>query len=154
MVIVLCVVGGLQCKSSQPSEMLRQILEGDELLLVELTNSERGKRRLPALRINRILVEIGRYHSFDMAERGYVSHISPDGESPTDRARKFGYTYISFAENIAAGNQTVNEVFQGWMASSEHRSNILSDQFTELGVGIYVGNDGQAHYTQVFGNSF
>ncbi|MFQ5800010.1 MAG: CAP domain-containing protein [Bacteroidota bacterium] len=152
MLIVLCVVSGLHCKSTQPSEMPRQNLEGDELLLVELTNSERGKHRLPALRINRILVEIGRYHSFDMAEREYVSHINPDGETPTERARKFGYTYITLAENIAAGNQSVNEVFQGWMESSDHRANILSNQFTELGVGIYLGRDGQAYYTQVFGH--
>ncbi len=101
--------------------------------------------------MNRTLVEIGRYHSLDMSQREYVSHISPDGETPGDRARKFGYAYLALGENIAVGNQTVNEIFQGWMESSEHRANILSDQFTEVGVGIYIGRDGQAYYTQVFG---
>lgn len=149
-VTLLCLVGGLRCSSSRPTDATGQNLEGDELLLVELTNGERGKHRLPALRINRILVEVGRYHSFDMAERQYFSHVSPDGETLADRARKFGYTYVTLAENLAMGNQSASEIFESWMASNEHRSNILGDEFTEVGIGIYVGKDGQAYYTQVF----
>lgn len=149
--IALCTITGLHCKSSNLSETPRQILEGDELLLMELTNDARREHRLPALRINRILVEISRYHGFDMAEREYFSHINPEGETYIDRARKFGYAYIALGENIASGTESVNEVFQGWMASSEHRANILNDQFTEIGIGIYVARDGQTYYTQTFG---
>ena len=35
---------------------------------------------------------IARAHSRDMQVRGFFSHDNPDGESPTDRAQKAGFS--------------------------------------------------------------
>ncbi|NEP19230.1 MAG: hypothetical protein F6J97_20420, partial [Leptolyngbya sp. SIO4C1] len=48
-----------------------------------------------------------------------------------------GYRYEAIGENIAAGYSTPRAVFDGWMASSGHRANILSDRFSEIGFGSY-----------------
>ena len=148
--ILLSMLTGVRCSGSRPGQMPQQGLQGDALLLKELTNEERGKHTRSPLRGNGTLDEIARYHSLDMAEREYVSDINPGGETLTDRARKFGYVYTAIAENLAVGNMTITDVFQGWMSSTEYRANILSETFSEIGIGIYVGKDGQTYYTVVF----
>jgi uncharacterized protein YkwD len=57
-------------------------------------------------------------------------------------------------ENIASGQPSVDQVMDGWMASDEHRPNILSKVFTEAGFGLAIGkNRGgfQVIWVQLFG---
>ena len=44
-----------------------------------------------------------------------------------------------FLSSIAAGYATPEEVVAGWMNSPGHRENILSPNFTEMGVGMTSG---------------
>ncbi len=50
-------------------------------------------------------------------------------------------------ENIASGQESADEVVDGWMASPGHCANIMDPNFTEIGVGYYDGDI----WTQVFG---
>ena len=88
-----------------------------------------------------------RVHSKDMADRGYFSHNTPDGQSPWDRMAEA--TYAGFAqagENIAQGQSNPEAVIATWMNSDGHCSNIMDPGYTEIGVGYYDGN----YWTQVF----
>ena len=71
-----------------------------------------------------------------MGRRGYFDHRSPEGARPWDRASAAGYRSCGSAENIAWRNFKAAEVMAGWMASPGHRSNILLDNVTEVGIGV------------------
>lgn len=94
-----------------------------------------------------------RVHSLDMATRDFFDHTNPDGESPYDRMEQAGYSYQAAGENIAAGQTTPQEVVAGWMESPGHCTNIMSPDFTQIGVGyVNAPEDQFPHYwTQTFG---
>lgn len=74
-------------------------LEALEQEVLRRINDIRDKHKLSYLIDDRRLSIIARNHSNDMALNNYVSHHTPDGLSPTDRARKAGFECKSQAEN-------------------------------------------------------
>ena len=115
--------------------------------VIDLTNQQRAKNGLPALKADTQLSGVAQKKSQDMAQNNYFSHTSPTYGSPFDMMRDFGVSYKSAGENIAQGQRTPQEVVNAWMNSEGHRKNILSNNFTHIGVG-YV-TDGH-HWTQMF----
>jgi uncharacterized protein YkwD len=111
-----------------------------ERKVFELVNFEREKQGINPLIWNDQLAAVARTHSVDMAQRGFVDHISPDGLSPFDRMDNAGIVYQSAAENIAEGQRTPQEVVEKWMNASGHRANILDASYTHIGVGFYNYN--------------
>ena len=82
-----------------------------------------------------------------MKDRGYFSHTSPTYGTPFQMIRAFGLTCRYAGENIAMGYATPQAVVEGWMNSSGHRANILSADYTRIGVGyVAAGN----YWTQLF----
>ncbi len=129
-----------------PADMRRRMLDR--------VNSERRRQRLPALSPSVALDRVAQAHAEDMLERSYYGHKSPDGLTVRERALRGGYRLRFVGENIASGQSTVDEVMDGWMASDEHRPNILSKVYTEAGFGLAIGkNKGgvQIIWVQVFG---
>ncbi|MBQ4324582.1 MAG: LysM peptidoglycan-binding domain-containing protein [Clostridia bacterium] len=115
--------------------------------VVRLVNKERQERGLKGLSQNWELARVARIKSRDMQQNGYFSHNSPVYGSPFQMMKSFGISYRSAGENIAKGYATPEAVVNAWMRSEGHRANILSNSFTEIGVG-YVAN---GHYaTQLF----
>jgi uncharacterized YkwD family protein len=115
--------------------------------VVDLTNVERAKNGLPALKVDVNLSKVAREKSSDMQRNNYFSHQSPTCGSPFDMMKKFGITYKSAGENIAMGQKTPTEVVQAWMNSEGHRANILNGSYTHIGVG-HVANGN--YWTQQF----
>ena len=118
-----------------------------ETKVVELTNAERAKYGLAALKIYNPLMKVAHAKSQDMAANNYFSHTSPTYGSPFDQIKAAGITYRAAGENIAQGQQTPEQVVQAWMNSEGHRANILNASFTHIGVG-YVENGN--YWTQQF----
>ena len=85
-----------------------------------------------------------------MKDKGYFSHTSPTYGSPFDMMKNFGISYSYAGENIAKGQRSPQQVMNGWMNSSGHRANILSANFTEIGVGYTVDQNGTTYWTQMF----
>ncbi|MDJ0600371.1 MAG: CAP domain-containing protein [Crocosphaera sp.] len=113
-----------------------------ESRVFDLINLERVENNLDPLRINEQLVMAAQYHSQSMANDDFFSHQGIDGSTPFERIRAQGYSYQAAGENIAAGFATPESVVQAWMGSSGHRANILSEHFTEIGIGHhYNPND-------------
>lgn len=103
---------------------------------------------VPALTMAPTLRCAARVHSKDMVDRSYFDHTNPEGEQPWDRMELAGYTWRAAGENIAAGNSTAAATMDQWMNSSGHCRNIMSGDFSDLGVGHVEAG---AMWTQVFG---
>ncbi|MGH0458665.1 CAP domain-containing protein [Bacillus paranthracis] len=130
----------------KPAEEAKSLSEFEQRV-VELTNAERAKQGLPALKIDTELSKVARTKSEDMQKNNYFDHNSPTYGSPFDMMKKFGISYTSAGENIAQGQRTPEEVVQAWMNSAGHRANILNNGFTHIGVGyVESGN----YWTQQF----
>jgi uncharacterized protein YkwD len=121
--------------------------------LVRGVNAERARHhRIPLLRVPE-LDRVARAHSADMARRGYLSHHSPEGRNPVDRIRQGAPPGFSLAaENIGITNRAEpnHEILQNWLASPEHRSNLLAPPFNATGIGIAQSADGSLVYTQIY----
>lgn len=118
-----------------------------EQLIYQRVNSERAAAGLPGLSYNTTMEKYARIKSADMGEKGYFSHEDPQGKLITDTMKADGVSYNSWGENIAyiqgkRGNEALaTEFMNNWMNSSGHRANILSTNFTSIGVGVYkIGN--------------
>lgn len=119
----------------------------EEQEVLRLVNVERAKVGLPALKNDWELARVAEYKSQDMYDKRYFSHTSPTYGSPFTMMKNFGITYKSAGENIAKGQRSASEVVNAWMNSEGHRKNILSSNFTHIGVGyVPEGN----HWTQMF----
>jgi len=69
-------------------------LDGFEIerQILSLTNNERSAQGVPPLIWDDRLATIARDHSEDMARNDYIGHVNSQGEDPTDRAIRHGYS--------------------------------------------------------------
>ena len=73
------------------------------------------------------------------------SHTRPDGSD--------WYTVnpdLMYGENLADGYNTADAVVNAWMASPEHKANILKSDFTTVAASTTVKN-GKTYWAQEFG---
>ena len=115
--------------------------------VLALVNRERAANGLSALSLDDTLSRYAAIKSQDMHDNHYFSHTSPTYGSPFDMMKSFGITYNYAGENIAMGYSTAEAVVTAWMNSAGHRANILSANFTTMGIG-YVSDGG--YWTQWF----
>ncbi|MGI6604792.1 MAG: CAP domain-containing protein [bacterium] len=124
-------------------------LTKDEAQMLELVNQERAKAGLKPFVVDKGLVETARAKSRDMVENNYFGHISETLGSPFDQMSAAGISYRYAGENIA-GAPTVAQAHNGLMNSPGHRANILSANFTRIGIGIVDGGPYGKMFTQQF----
>ncbi|MZD04249.1 sigma-70 family RNA polymerase sigma factor [Streptomyces sp. SID5785] len=120
--------------------------------VTQLVNAERAENGCAPVTQNGKLDTAALRHSDDMADRDYFDHTDPDGKDPGDRITAAGYSWSTYGENIARGQQTPAQVMDSWMNSPGHRANILNCAFKEIGLGVHEGSGGP-WWTQVFGTS-
>ncbi|WP_308638504.1 CAP domain-containing protein [Paenibacillus silvisoli] len=118
--------------------------------ILQAVNAERAKAGLGALTLNASLSKVAQTKSQDMRDKNYFSHDSPTYGSPFDMMKQFGINYSYAGENIAAGQKGVQAVMTAWMNSPGHKANILSPNFTQLGVGYAPGGNMSPYWTQQF----
>lgn len=121
--------------------------------VIALSNQERAAHGCGPLTLDDTLASAALAHSQDMAARNYFSHTSADGRSPGDRISEAGYRWTSWAENLAGGQQTPEEVVDAWMSSTGHRRNLLNCALEEVGIGIAENSRSRykIYWTQDFG---
>lgn len=119
--------------------------------MLEMINRERGKAGLKPLTADPELTEVARKHSRDMFERGYFSHITPEGHSPFDRMRAANVHFLTAGENLAIA-PTLPIAHTGLMNSPGHRANILRPTFGRVGIGIMDGGRRGLMVAQEFRN--
>lgn len=115
-----------------------------------LVNLERAKLGLSAFALDDQLSKIATFKAEDMNKNDYFAHKSPIYGDPWDMAEHFNYSYRSFGENIAYGQQTPEEVVRAWMNSPGHKANILSKSYTNIGAGIAINAQGRLYWVHMF----
>lgn len=121
---------------------------------VTLINAERAKQGSPPLHVAPELAAAAQAYATEMATKGFFSHQGPDGSTMVSRDQAAGYTnWTVLEENLEAGNSTASGAVAAWMASSDHRQNILSTKVDETGVGFAVksGSPYTYYWVEEFG---
>jgi uncharacterized protein YkwD len=128
---------------------------GDEESLIDpgaylttLINQSRRKAGLKPLRRVNALDKVAEYHSQDMRVHGFVGHYSPRTGMIEHRLERIAYPRYTYGENVAL-NGSIADAHEGLMASLGHRSNLLSPNYSELGVGLRRNEHGW-YITQIF----
>jgi uncharacterized protein YkwD len=108
--------------------------------LLDQMNAMRASHGLVRLRAVRGLTVAAAVHSTSMARRGYFSHNSANGASFSQRIAYFysarGYRSWSVGENLlwASPNVGAARALRLWLASPEHRANLLNPRWREVGL--------------------
>ncbi len=124
-------------------------LTAAEQEMLRLVNEARAQNNVPALIIDKELCNVARIKSQDMIDNNYFSHNSPTYGSPFDMMKDFGVEYVRAGENIAGNRNTAN-AHNALMNSPGHRKNILSADFTHIGLGIKDGGPYGMMFCQMF----
>jgi uncharacterized protein YkwD len=110
-------------------------------------NQIRRSHGLVPLKLNSALTAAATQHSDEMLADGYFAHASVDGSAFWKRIAKYypsaGYQNWSVGENLLwdGGPLGPKGALDLWMASPDHRANILDPSWREIGVvAIYDAN--------------
>ncbi len=107
--------------------------------VIELTNKERVKAKLPPLKQDPRLMRSAMLKAQDMAKNKYFDHFSPKKIGPWYWFQKVKYIFRHAAENLAMGRYKDADVVRGWMQSAGHRKNILDKKNKQIGVAVVEG---------------
>ncbi len=94
----------------------------------------------PALAWNSQLAQAADRHSKDMQVNNFFSHTGSDGSTMSQRVSATGYSWSALGENIAAGQSSVDSVFNSWMASAGHCQNIMNARYVHYGISCRSGD--------------
>ena len=146
------VVSPAGATSQRPANSLSSLEQG---VLADI-NTLRKQHGLAPLRLSASLSAAARQHSGEMASRGYFSHDSLNGSSFDRRIARYypmGRShYWSVGENLLWSSPDVDPsgALQMWWNSPEHRKNMLTARWREIGVsavhvaaapGTYAGRE-------------
>lgn len=95
------------------------------------------------------LEAVAHRHSADMATHNFFSHTGSDGLSPGERLTAAGYRWRFAAENLAAGQSTLDTAIDAWIDSPGHCANLMHPGVREIGVAwVYeAGSDYGIYWT-------
>src|SRR4051794_14699488 len=112
-------------------------LETDVLSQLNAVRRERG---LVPLKLSSSLSKAAQAHSVQMGQDGYFAHESVDGSAFWKRVERsyasHGWRYWAVGENLLWSSPDVDGpgALKLWMASPEHRANILTAKWREIGI--------------------
>jgi uncharacterized protein YkwD len=124
-------------------------------VLVDI-NTFRRQHHLTPLKLNAKLTAAAQQHTDEMAQDGYFAHNSANGTQFWQRIQSFyassPWSYWSVGENLlwSSPDVTPARALQLWLASPEHRKNLMNPAWREIGVaavhenaapGVYNGLD-------------
>ncbi len=121
---------------------------GFETAIFKITNQYRAKYQLPPLLPDEGLSVLARRHARNMSRYNFFSHKDRENLQVDGRQRKYypQMMVYSIGENLAYHQNyerkySPAQVVEGWMNSPEHRDNILSPDYSHLGVGVLLLED-------------
>ena len=107
--------------------------------MLQIINNKRIENGLFKFVSNESLENLAQVKANDMVSNNYFSHNSNTYGSPFDMLKNAGIIYKSAGENIA-GNNDFNDAINSWFESIDHRKNLLSNKFNNIGIGITKSN--------------
>jgi len=117
-------------------------------------NAYRAESGLPAYTVSAQLGEAAQAHANDMACNQLFVHTGSDGSDPESRVATSGYEASFVTENVYGSNPQLapEEVVTWWrndQTDLNHNLNLISTQYTEIGVGYAFFNN-YGYYVVVF----
>lgn len=116
--------------------------------VVALVNEERAKVGAAPLKKSDPLSAAAKARAEETISS--FSHTRPDGREFHTMLDERGIDYRGCGENIAMGYETPETVVEAWMNSEGHRANILSEDFSSIGIGYMKDSQGQIYWVQLF----
>lgn len=107
--------------------------------VIRYTNDKRLAEGLAPLEINVELNEVAQRKAGDMFAFNYWAHVSPSGRDPWSFFKEVGYDYLYAGENLARDFNDSISMIEAWMGSTKHRENILSKDYTQIGLAVVNG---------------
>ena len=140
-VAFVALVGGLAVPTAQSGKATTHVaLSSLETGVLGQLNKIRAQHGLQPVTISARLTAAAAQHSKEMGGAGYFEHKSHDGTAFWKRISRWyasgGYGYWSVGENLLWSSPEVDPAgaLQLWMNSPEHRSNILTARWREIGI--------------------
>jgi uncharacterized protein YkwD len=155
LVAALAGVSAAQASPTQPRHPAAALSSLEQGVLADI-NLFRTQHHLVPLRLSTALTTSAREHSQQMAADGYFAHESADGSAFWKRIQRFypsgSMRYWSVGENLLWSSPDVDAdgALKMWLASPEHRANLMTARWREIGVsavhataapGTYKGLD-------------
>lgn len=124
-------------------------LTAREQQMLELINKDRIARGLRPLEIDMRLTRLARLKSQDIVDNNYFAHKSPTYGTCFDMFRANNISFLRGGENLSkAGNVLVSHM--RLMNSTNHRANLLTPQYTHVGIGIVNNKPSGIVVTEMF----
>jgi uncharacterized protein YkwD len=140
-VALVALLGVLAAPAAQSSKARTSVpLSSLESGVLSELNKIRAQHGLQPLHLSARLTASSAQHSKEMGADGYFEHNSHDGTVFWKRITHWygqgGYGYWSVGENLLWSSPTVDPdaALKLWMNSPEHRANILTARWREIGV--------------------
>lgn len=140
-VALVALLGALAAPAAHSGKVANHVaLSGLESGVLSDLNTIRAQHGLQPLKVSARLTASAAQHSKEMGADGYFQHNSHDGTSFWKRISRWygrsGYSYWSVGENLLWSSPDVDpaRAMQLWMTSPEHRANILTARWREIGV--------------------
>lgn len=108
--------------------------------IIDLANADRHDKRASDLVKSEKLMRAAMKKAEDMFSKNYFSHTSPEGLTPWHWLEEENYDYNYAGENLAMDFISTEKMNKAWLASPTHRTNILNEKYTEIGVAVLEGN--------------
>ncbi|WP_077036351.1 CAP domain-containing protein [Pelomonas sp. KK5] len=100
----------------------------------------------PPLRWNAMLAGSARLFADELAQRGVVTHEGQVSRTLPARLRAAGYRVQRAGENIAAGEQDLDDVLAQWLSSPDHCANLMQPEFQDVGLACTDGGTRYARF--------
>ena len=118
--------------------------------VLQLINVERAKGGLSAVVYNPVLDQAAEKHAVQMGQTNTMAHEGIGDGDPGERIRAEGFRN-AWGENVAVGQTSPEQVVAEWMASPEHKRNIMDPNFKQSGIAQIQAADGRLYWAQEFG---
>ncbi|MDD2282130.1 MAG: CAP domain-containing protein [Eubacteriales bacterium] len=124
-------------------------LTAREQQMLNLINKDRIAYGLQPLEVDMRLTRLARLKSQDIVDNNYFAHVSPTYGTAFDMFRANGISFLRGGENLSkAGSVQVSHL--RLMNSTNHRANLLTPQYTHVGIGIVDNNPSGIVVTEMF----
>ncbi|MDD4223140.1 MAG: CAP domain-containing protein [Candidatus Cloacimonetes bacterium] len=146
--LLLALLGTIGADVLSPDEFAQRVFKE--------VNAIRQRNGLPELLWLDDLADLALQHSRNMAWNGFFDHVDHEGLQISQRQKLY------FPELLLAGigenlffienSRKIydpKEIALGWMNSEGHRKNLLHEEFTHTGIGVFLLED-ELFTTQVF----
>ena len=94
-------------------------------------------------------------HSTDMTAHNFFDHTGSDGGTVATRVADRGYDWRAVGENIAAGQESVEQAIAGWIDSPGHCRNLMNPRYRDVALACVEdeSSDYGRYWTNVFGRA-